>query len=50
MHLLSTALDLGILEKGSGMYPNAQTPHIFKADPDAVYENEVMGRRSKLHL
>ena len=50
MHLLSTALDLGILEKGSGMYPNAQTPHIFKADPDAVYENEVMGRRSKTTL
>ena len=50
MHTLATALDLGILEKGSGMYPNAQTPHIFKADPDAVHENEVMGRRTKTTL
>ena len=50
MHMLATALDLGILEKGSGLYPNANTPHIFKLDPDATYENEVMGRRSKTTL
>lgn len=50
MHTLATALDLGILEKGSGLYPNAQTPHIFKSDPEATHENDVMGRRSKTTL
>lgn len=47
MHAIATALDLGILEKGTGNYPNAQTPHIFKEDPDAKLENEIMGRRMK---
>lgn len=50
MHAIATALDLGILEKGSGNYPNGQTPHIFKEDPDAKYENEIMGRRMKQSL
>lgn len=47
MHAIATAYDLGILDKGTGNYPNAATPHVFKGVEDAEHENEVMGRRAK---
>lgn len=50
MSLLATAMDMGILQKKSGIYPSAENPSIFKDSFDAEEEKEIMGRRRKTAL
>lgn len=48
--LIASCLDLGVLKVGSGRYPSAEFPHVFKNVEDAERENEIMGRRQKSAL